>query len=95
MIVVSGTITVDPADHDAAAALMQTLVEETAKEAGSVSYAFYADLESPGTFRVFEEWESDEAHRRALRRAAHGRVHGGPRRRSSVTGTDDHQVRGQ
>lgn len=61
MIVVSGTIQVAPSDHAAAAELMRTLAAETAKEAGSMSYAFYADLETEGLFRVFEEWESDEA----------------------------------
>lgn len=61
MIVVSGIIQVAPSDHAAAAELMKTLAAETAKESGSLSYAFYADLETEGKFRVFEEWESDEA----------------------------------
>ncbi len=61
MIVVSGIIQVAPSDHAAAAELMKTLATETAKEAGSISYAFYADLETEGKFRVFEEWESEEA----------------------------------
>ncbi len=61
MIVVSGIVQVAPSDHAAAAELMKTLAAETAKEAGSISYAFYADLETEGKFRVFEEWASDEA----------------------------------
>lgn len=61
MIVVSGIVQVAPSDHAAAAELMKTLAAETAKEAGSLSYAFYADLETEGLFRVFEEWESEEA----------------------------------
>ena len=54
MIVVSGIVQVAPSDHAAAAELMKTLAAETAKEAGSISYAFYADLETEGKFRVFE-----------------------------------------
>lgn len=61
MIVVSGTIELDPSNHDAAVELMQTLAAETAKEAGSVSYQFYADLSQPGSFRVFEEWKDQAA----------------------------------
>jgi quinol monooxygenase YgiN len=61
MIVVSGIIQVAPSDAAAAAEHMKTLAAETAKESGNISYAFYADLETEGTFRVFEEWESEEA----------------------------------
>ncbi len=33
----------------------------TRQEAGNISYTFSADLEEPGLFHVFEQWESDEA----------------------------------
>lgn len=61
MIVVSGFIEVDPTDHAKAAELMRTVAAETAKEEGSISYAFYADLEVEGKFRVFEEWQDQAA----------------------------------
>ena len=61
MIVVSGTIALDPSNHAAAAALMQTLAAETVKEAGNLSYGFYADLVEAGSFRVFEEWKDQES----------------------------------
>ncbi len=40
---------------------MRTVAEETAKEEGSISYAFFADLSTPGSFRVFEEWQDQGA----------------------------------
>lgn len=61
MIVVSGIVEVEAANHDAAVALMQTLAAETAKEPGNVQYAFWADLGEAGTFRVFEEWKDQAA----------------------------------
>lgn len=61
MIVVSGFVEVDPADHAKAAELMRTVAAATAAEEGSISYAFYADLETEGKFRVFEEWQDQAA----------------------------------
>ena len=61
MIVVSGTITIDPADRDAALDLAATLVEATLAEPGCVTYGFYPDPTDAGTLRVFEEWQDDEA----------------------------------
>jgi quinol monooxygenase YgiN len=37
------------------------MMSETRKEQGCISYTFSADLEQAGRFRIFEEWESDEA----------------------------------
>ncbi len=61
MIVVSGTIDLDPAKHDAAVEAMKTVAEATASEEGNLSYAFFADLSDPGRFRVFEEWKDQGA----------------------------------
>lgn len=61
MIIVSGTLTVDPANHDRAADLMTTLAEATNQEEGCVQYAFWADLNVAGNFRVFEEWKDQAA----------------------------------
>ena len=36
-------------------------MEATRREAGCVSYTFSADLSDPGTFWIFEEWESPAA----------------------------------
>lgn len=61
MIIVSGTIDIDPASHDAAVALANTLVEATLLEEGNITYGFWADLNTPGRFRVYEEWQDEEA----------------------------------
>ena len=37
------------------------VAEATRREDGCRSYSFYRDLENENVFRVFEEWESEEA----------------------------------
>lgn len=61
MLIVSGTIEIDPAQHDAAVALFAPLVEATLAEEGNITYGFWADPADPGRFRVYEEWASPEA----------------------------------
>ena len=61
MIVIAGHVVLDPNQREAAATAAREMMSETRKEAGCISYAFSADLDQPGRFLVFEEWESDEA----------------------------------
>lgn len=61
MILVSGTIELDPANRDAAVALMDTLVSATLKEEGCISYGFWLDPHSDGRFLAFEEWQDQDA----------------------------------
>jgi len=61
MLIVSGIITMEPDGHDAAVELIGPLVEATLAEDGNVTYGFWADPTQKGVFRVYEEWESDEA----------------------------------
>lgn len=61
MIIVSGILAVDPANHDQAAELMTAVAEATRAEDGNEGYAFWADLTTPGRFRVFEEWRDQAA----------------------------------
>lgn len=61
MIVVSGVIRVAAGSEAEARAAALKVAEATRREEGCISYAFYADLEQPGSFRVFEEWENDAA----------------------------------
>lgn len=56
MLIVSGTVSVEAADHDAMVELIGPLVEATRAEDGNLSYGFYADPSAPGVFRVYEEW---------------------------------------
>ena len=61
MVVVSGEFEVGTDDREKAVAAALAMAEETRSEAGCLSYRFYADIDRPNVFRVFEEWESGEA----------------------------------
>jgi quinol monooxygenase YgiN len=61
MLVIAGHVRIDPARRDAGIAAAVEMMEATRREAGCISYAFSADLSEPGTFRIFEEWETPEA----------------------------------
>jgi len=60
MLVIAGTITVAPADRDAAIAAALAISSPTREEPGCISYGFSADLLDPAKFRLFEEWRSQE-----------------------------------
>lgn len=58
MLIVAGTISIDPADIDklrAAAAIMMTATHE---ESGCVEYVFSVSVSEPGDVQIFEVWES-------------------------------------
>ena len=61
MIVISGTIPVKAETREKAAQLALEMAKATQAEAGCLFYNFYADLADPNVFRIFEEWESEEA----------------------------------
>jgi len=61
MILISGVIELAAQDIDAMKAAAATMAVATRQEAGCHAYAFYQDIENPAVFRVFEEWESDDA----------------------------------
>ncbi len=61
MIVVSGTFEIDPAQRDEALKVWETMAAASLAESGCVAYGFWADEADPARFRVFEEWESEEA----------------------------------
>lgn len=61
MIVVSGTIVIDPAKVERGIELTRELVAKTRAEPGNISYEFFAALEDPSRYHVFEEWASEEA----------------------------------
>jgi quinol monooxygenase YgiN len=61
MIIVSGIMTFNPSAHDRVVDLARVLTTETLKEPGCRTYGFWADPDMPGRFRIFEEWESQEA----------------------------------
>ena len=61
MVVVSGIVEVGASSVEAAITAAAEMAQATRNETGCISYAFYQDIEAPTRFRVFEEWESEEA----------------------------------
>ena len=61
MIIVSGIMTVGPSSHDRLVELARTVATESLKEPGCRAYGLWADPDVPGRFRIFEEWDSQEA----------------------------------
>lgn len=61
MLIVSGVFEIDPAQPEMVRETAIEMARATREEAGCISYAFYADLETPANVRVFEEWENQEA----------------------------------
>ncbi len=61
MIIVSGLLAFDPATEDATRNALVGLAAATADEDGCVAYDYWASLDEPGVYRVFEQWESEEA----------------------------------
>jgi quinol monooxygenase YgiN len=60
MIVVAGTITLDPAQRAAAETAFDAMRAATLAEPGCISYQAYADRSDAGTVFMFERWRSQE-----------------------------------
>ena len=78
MIIVTGTIEVDPAQRDEFLAAQVDDFAETRKEPGCIEYGLLADPEQPGIVRLLEMWEdvpTFEGHLKALgARAKEGKM---------------------
>jgi quinol monooxygenase YgiN len=61
MIVVAGTIHIDPSNRAAADAAFERVRAATLKEPGCIAYQAYADRADAGVIFMFEKWESPEA----------------------------------
>ncbi len=61
MLIVSGSLTFDPSDRDAAVELIAAVTEATRAEEGNLSYGMYEDTQESGSFRIYEEWADDDA----------------------------------
>ena len=61
MLVIAGTIRIDPAKKAEVSAAALEIMKETHKEEGNIAYAFSSDLEDDGLIYIFEKWESQEA----------------------------------
>ncbi len=61
MIVVQGDFIIQAGQRDVALAAMRAVSEATEQnEAGCIRYRFYADLDDPLHFILYEEWETLE-----------------------------------
>lgn len=61
MLVVTGVTRVASEDAAAARAAQAVVAAATREEDGCYTYAFYEDVETPGRFRVYEEWRDEPA----------------------------------
>lgn len=61
MLVVAGRILVKPEARAEAVRLAIEVAAATRDEPGCLSYRFFADLEDPNRFFVFEEWRDADA----------------------------------
>ena len=82
MLLIAGTVRIDPDRIEQARAAASTMIAETRKEDGCLSYAFAQDLLDPGLIHISETWRDGAAlkahgpartwRRGARRRAAWG-----------------------
>lgn len=61
MLIVAGSLKIDPAKLDEARAAALDVMAETHQEPGNIDYVFTQSLDAPGTIHIFEKWESQEA----------------------------------
>jgi quinol monooxygenase YgiN len=61
MLIVAGSIKIDPAKQAYLEAAFDKMREATLKEAGCLEYQTYFDRKEKGTFLIFEKWVSDAA----------------------------------
>ncbi len=57
MIIVAGTIRIDPDKHEAFLPAAKNMLAATRKEAGCRIYSYAFDVEDAGLVRIYEEWE--------------------------------------
>ena len=60
MILIAGTVDVDPAQRDAALEAGRPHMEATRAQEGCLDYVWSADLLVPGRIYVYERWASTE-----------------------------------
>lgn len=61
MIVIAGSIRIDPARMAEATAAALEMMEATHREEGNLAYVFSRDLAEEGLIHLFEKWQSQEA----------------------------------
>ena len=61
MLIVAGTLNIDPEHRPAMLEAVRPMVTATRAEAGCREYVFSADPDDPSVVRLFELWDDEEA----------------------------------
>ncbi|MFN0096416.1 MAG: putative quinol monooxygenase [Dehalococcoidia bacterium] len=61
MIIIAGTVEIDPEKREAALAAGRDMEAAARKQPGCLDYVWTVDGLSPSTMYVFERWESEDA----------------------------------
>lgn len=61
MVVVTGTLPLQPSQKESALDAVREVQRHTSREPGNHAYEFSIDIDDDHLLRVHEEWESDEA----------------------------------
>lgn len=61
MLIIAGTIRIDPTKTDEAMASAVEMMKATHQEEGNLAYVFSLDPIEPGLIQLFEKWETEEA----------------------------------
>lgn len=61
MLIVTGILQIETGDLDKILPAARQMAVTTRTEDGCITYAFYEDIETPGRFRVYEEWRDQAA----------------------------------
>ena len=59
MLVIAGTLTIDPTARATVADAVRAITEATRRERGCVDYRFSFDIDDDSLVHVFEQWESE------------------------------------
>ncbi len=87
MLVIVGTLNVEPSDRDALLEAAKAVMADTLKEDGCHAYCFTPDINDPGLVHVVERWES-EAHLAPHMKSEHIKTFGRALKPLKVTGRD-------
>lgn len=60
MLIVAGSIQIDPGDVDRLRDAAIVMMEATHQEPGCIDYVFSVSVHDPGSVQIFETWESAE-----------------------------------
>ena len=63
MIIIAGTVEIDPEQREAALAAGRELEAATRRQPGCLDYVWTIDGLSDSTIYVYERWADEEAHR--------------------------------